>query len=59
MSDPLHLVPIGTVKRADEAVTIEIQEPFRPGLLQLDRFSHVLVLWPDYMPDEGFGLYED
>jgi tRNA-Thr(GGU) m(6)t(6)A37 methyltransferase TsaA len=45
MSDPIRLVPIGTVKRADEAVTIEIQEPFRPGLLQLDRFSHVLVLW--------------
>ncbi len=45
MSDPLRLVPIGSVQRSDDEVTLEIMEPFRSGLLQLDRFSHVLVLW--------------
>jgi tRNA-Thr(GGU) m(6)t(6)A37 methyltransferase TsaA len=45
MPDPLQLVPIGAVRRTEQGVTIEITEPYRPGLLQLDRFSHVLVLW--------------
>lgn len=45
MPDPLQVAPIGVVKRSDEAVTLEISPPFRPGLLQLERFSHVLVLW--------------
>ncbi len=45
MPNPLQLDPIGTVRRAEEGVTLEILEPYRSGLLQLDRFSHVLVLW--------------
>jgi tRNA-Thr(GGU) m(6)t(6)A37 methyltransferase TsaA len=45
MPDSLQLAPIGAVTRSDEGVTLEILEPHRPGLLQLDRFSHVLVLW--------------
>ena len=45
MPDSLQVAPIGVIKRSDRAVTLEIEEPFRPGLLQLDRFSHVLVLW--------------
>ena len=45
MSDPLRLIPIGVVRRSDETVSLEIFEPFRPGLQDLDRFSHVLVFW--------------
>lgn len=45
MSDSLELKPIGAVRRSDEGVTLDIFGPYRPGLLQLDRFSHVLVLW--------------
>ena len=45
MPNPLQLVPIGNVRRVEQGVTLEILEPYRPGLLQLDRFSHVLVLW--------------
>ena len=45
MPDALQLVPIGAVRRSEEAVTLEILEPYRAGLSQLDRFSHVLVLW--------------
>ena len=45
MPDSLQLVPIGAVRRSEEAVTLEILEPYRAGLSQLDRFSHVLVLW--------------
>ena len=45
MSDLLQLTPIGMVRRAENTVTLEIEEPYRRGLLQLDRFSHVLVVW--------------
>jgi tRNA-Thr(GGU) m(6)t(6)A37 methyltransferase TsaA len=39
------LYPIGTIKRADDGVTLEILAPFRPALKQLARFSHVMVFW--------------
>lgn len=45
MPNPLQLDPIGTVRRGEQGVTLEILEPYRPALLQLNRFSHVLVLW--------------
>lgn len=51
----LQLAPIGVVKRSDRAVTLEILEPYRPGLLQLDRFSHVLVLWWASLHDNPDG----
>jgi tRNA-Thr(GGU) m(6)t(6)A37 methyltransferase TsaA len=40
-----YLYPIGTVRRSDEGTWLEIQEPFRPALQQLDHFSHVIVFW--------------
>lgn len=55
MPDPLQLVPIGAVRRTEQGVTIEITEPYRPGLLQLDRFSHVLVLWWANLHDNPEG----
>ncbi len=41
----LGLVPIGQVRRNGEKVTIEVAEPYRPALKELDQFSHVLVFW--------------
>ncbi len=38
-----HLHPIGRVSRSGGQVCLEIAEPFRPALKQLDRFSHVVV----------------
>jgi tRNA-Thr(GGU) m(6)t(6)A37 methyltransferase TsaA len=37
--------PIGTVRRAEQGLFIDVFEPYRPGLLLLGEFSHVIVLW--------------
>lgn len=37
--------PIGYVRRTESGIRLEIGEPFRPALRQLDHFSHVMVLW--------------
>lgn len=37
--------PIGYVRRKGSHVELEIEERFRPGLKQLDKFSHVIVVW--------------
>lgn len=37
--------PIGYVKRCDNKVKLEIEEKYRPGLLELESFSHVIVIW--------------
>ena len=36
---------IGTVRRDKDTVFLDIPEAFRPGLAQLNRFSHLIVLW--------------
>lgn len=36
--------PIGHIRRG-ESTYLEISEPFRPALKQLDHFSHVIVFW--------------
>lgn len=37
--------PIGTVHRPAEGFYLQLDEPFRSGLKQLEHFSHVIVLW--------------
>lgn len=37
--------PIGYIRRNAETICLEIAEPFRPALKQLDHFSHVMVFW--------------
>jgi tRNA-Thr(GGU) m(6)t(6)A37 methyltransferase TsaA len=39
------IYPIGYIRRSEETVNLEILEPFRPALKQLDHFSHVMVFW--------------
>jgi len=39
------LRPIGTVKKQDGKTTLAINEAFRPALLGLDGFSHVIVFY--------------
>ena len=36
---------IGYVRRKGDEVHLEILEPYRPALTQLEHFSHVIVLW--------------
>ncbi|MEW6403914.1 MAG: TrmO family methyltransferase [Chloroflexota bacterium] len=40
-----QIYPIGYARRSDKGIHLEILEPFRPALKQLDHFSHVIVLW--------------
>lgn len=37
--------PIGVVRASGTSFELHIDEPFRPALKQLDRFSHVKVIW--------------
>jgi tRNA-Thr(GGU) m(6)t(6)A37 methyltransferase TsaA len=39
------VAPIGRVEKADGCTRIVLDEKHRPGLLGLDGFSHVYVLW--------------
>ena len=45
MSDLMTLRPIGQIDRSDESVWLSIDPAYRTGLAELDRFSHVLVVW--------------
>lgn len=45
MSNEITLKPIGAINRSDDEVWLAVDEPYRPALPELDRFSHILVLW--------------
>lgn len=47
--ETFEIYPIGTVHRHDDgSITLEILEQYRPGLQDLEHFSHVTVLfWAD------------
>jgi tRNA-Thr(GGU) m(6)t(6)A37 methyltransferase TsaA len=50
-----QIYPIGTVERNGDSVHLQIEEPFRPGLKQLEHFSHVVVFWwADRFDDEPY-----
>jgi len=40
-----QIFPIGYVCRSENRIYLEILEPFRAALKQLDHFSHVMVFW--------------
>ena len=43
--DAFSILPIGKVQRSDDGVRLDILEPYRPALQNLDLFSHVMVFW--------------
>ena len=43
--EPFHVIPIGTVFRREEGTWIEIFPEFRDGLLGIEQFSHINVLY--------------
>ena len=45
MIETFHLCPIGIVRKTDTAVSIEIFDDYRDGLLGLDGFSHIAVFY--------------
>ena len=52
--------PIGYVRRSEDSVHLEILAPFRPGLKQLDHFSHVMAFWwaDQHDNDESRGMMQ-
>ena len=49
MNETFHLYPVGVVMKTDTAVSIEIYDDYTDGLLGLDGFSHIVVLfWFDH-----------
>lgn len=45
MAASFYLKPVGTVRKRDERTWIEISDEFADGLLGLDGFSHIYVLF--------------
>jgi tRNA-Thr(GGU) m(6)t(6)A37 methyltransferase TsaA len=45
MSKMFQMRPIGTIRRNDQTVALEIEEAYRPALKQLENFSHIMVFW--------------
>jgi tRNA-Thr(GGU) m(6)t(6)A37 methyltransferase TsaA len=37
--------PIGSVRRQVDQIQLQIEEPYRPALKQLEHFSHIMVFW--------------
>jgi tRNA-Thr(GGU) m(6)t(6)A37 methyltransferase TsaA len=55
LEDAFLVSPIGRVRRGENGILIEIDEPFRPALKQLDQFSHVMVFWwADWFDNEEY-----
>jgi len=53
--DPLQVLPIGYVRRQPGNMVIEVLPRFRPALLNLEHFSHLLVIfWADQHGQIGF-----
>ena len=44
-TETYQLHPIGRIRRGEEGIRIQVDAPYRPGLKQLDQFSHVMVFW--------------
>lgn len=40
-----QIYPIGYIRRSENSIHLDILEPFRQGLKQLNHFSHVMVFW--------------
>lgn len=45
MNEPFQVHPIGWIRKAGDAVTIEIDPAVGDGLLGLDGFSHIIVCY--------------
>ncbi len=44
MAESFQIFPIGSVKKRDDVVLIEIHEDFSDGLMGLEQFSHIIIL---------------
>lgn len=45
MARSFHITPVGVVQKSDDAAFIRIYQKYRKGLLGLEQFSHIHVLY--------------
>jgi tRNA-Thr(GGU) m(6)t(6)A37 methyltransferase TsaA len=45
LMNKIEMQAIGQVQRSDKGIVLALEERFRPALLQLGEFSHVMVFW--------------
>ncbi len=45
MKQEFKMNPIGFIRKNETKTWIEITEKFQPGLLNLDKFSHLITIW--------------
>jgi len=45
MARSFHITPVGVVQKSDDAAFIRIYKKYRKGLLGLEQFSHIHVLY--------------
>jgi tRNA-Thr(GGU) m(6)t(6)A37 methyltransferase TsaA len=45
MIEPFYIYPVGIIRRREDTARIDIYPPYREGLLGLDQFSHIHVLY--------------
>ena len=41
----LHIAPIGVLRKDEKGVRVELERAYAPGLLGLELYSHVHILW--------------
>lgn len=52
MNKTFEIKAIGQVVRSDEKATIELEKRYIPGLLNIERFSHLQVIWWGHLTDQ-------
>ncbi|MFW9924254.1 MAG: tRNA (N6-threonylcarbamoyladenosine(37)-N6)-methyltransferase TrmO [Candidatus Thorarchaeota archaeon] len=45
LQETFTISPIGFVRKNNDKTVLEIKEDYKSGLLQLEKFSHLIVLW--------------
>jgi tRNA-Thr(GGU) m(6)t(6)A37 methyltransferase TsaA len=55
-----QIYPVGTIRRKDKDFYLELNEEFKPAIRQLDKFSHLIVLWwaDKYADDKHRSIIE-
>jgi len=44
-SETFSIYPIGYIQRDESKIIIQVKEKYRPALLELDNFSHLIAVW--------------
>jgi tRNA (Thr-GGU) A37 N-methylase len=52
MDDRLQLTAVGSVRKCEEAIYIQLYEPYFPALTHLQDFSHLQIVWWAHLTDD-------